>query len=162
MNQSGVIGPWMDRPEGLHERVAWVILSVIPVLWMMVVGYLSYSGPLPQGWRRKPALDIEQANKHSIIPSIWAALLSLLVGYRSFGANSDPTTFSTILKATLLLGWVLLPPVALWFEYSYIYKYDEKTFDILKYRQDMKSKIWLALVTGLTGLYFGKDLWRKS
>jgi hypothetical protein len=70
-------------------------------------------------------------------------------------------------KAALLLFWVLVPPVWFWFEYFFLYRYDPLTlpngdakpdWDNFKYGQDLSAKIWLALVTALTILYFGKDI----
>ena len=70
-------------------------------------------------------------------------------------------------KAALLLFWVLVPPVWFWFEYFFLYRYDplilpngdaKPDWDNFKYGQDLSAKIWLALVTALTILYFGKDI----
>lgn len=65
-------------------------------------------------------------------------------------------------KVCILLFWIVVPPIWFWYEHVGLYRYDphqgredEKQF---KYTQDLASKIWLALVTALTILYFGKDI----
>jgi hypothetical protein len=71
------------------------------------------------------------------------------------------------MKAEILLFWVLVPPCWFWFEYFFLYRYDKETlpngdkkpdWDNFKYGQEVSSKVWLALVTALTILYFGKDI----
>jgi hypothetical protein len=71
------------------------------------------------------------------------------------------------MKAEILLFWVLAPPCWFWFEYFFLYRYDPKIlpngddkpdWDDFKYGQEVSSKIWLALVTALTILDFGKDI----
>ena len=84
-------------------------------------------------------------------------------------ADSVAKTLSVVgeWKAGILLFWVLMPPVWFWFEYFFLYRYDALTlpngdakadWDSFKYGQDLSAKIWLALVTALTILFFGKDI----
>jgi len=65
-------------------------------------------------------------------------------------------------KVAILLFWMVLPPIWFWFEYVGLYRYDNEDqrekLDEFKYTQDVASKIWIALVTALTILYFGKDI----
>ena len=75
-------------------------------------------------------------------------------------------------KIVTLLFWILVPPCWFWFEYFFLYRYDPQTipggthkpdwhkadWDNFKYGQEVSSKVWLALVTALTILYFGKDI----
>lgn len=79
-------------------------------------------------------------------------------------------------KAGILMIWILSPPIWFFLEYFGIEKPrlgkvlaqgtastsvpDDIKFswEHFKYRQDVTSKLWLALVTALTILYFGKDL----
>ena len=57
---------------------------------------------------------------------------------------------------------IVVPPCWFWFEYFGLYRYDsgahKPDWDSFKYGQDVSSKVWLALVTTLTILYFGKDI----
>ena len=65
-------------------------------------------------------------------------------------------------KMLILVGWILLPPVWFWLEYFGVYTHgragDPDDLDSFKYGQDISSKIWLATITALTILYFGKDI----
>lgn len=77
-------------------------------------------------------------------------------------------------KVCLLAPWVILPPI--WFSVEYYYLYlptlkDEKTssaevlkdsLERFKQGQEESSKVWLALVTLLTGIYFGKEFGGKA
>ena len=61
-----------------------------------------------------------------------------------------------------LLFWIAIPPAWFWLDYFGLYRYDpvvgKTDLDSFKYGQDVAARIWLALVTALTILYFGKDL----
>lgn len=65
-------------------------------------------------------------------------------------------------KVALLLFWVVIPPSWFWLQFYALYRYDDpkkrEYWEKFKYGQDIASKIWLALVSALTILYFGKDL----
>ena len=59
-------------------------------------------------------------------------------------------------------GWLLLPPVYFWYEYFYVYGRTRNAaaradLESFKYGQDVASKIWIAVVSALLALYFGKD-----
>ena len=61
----------------------------------------------------------------------------------------------------VLAAWIVLPPVWFWAEYFLVYRsghYPGESLDEFKYGQDQAARIWLALITALLGLYFGKDL----
>jgi len=61
-------------------------------------------------------------------------------------------------KGAILGIWVLLPPIWFWVEYFFIYKnLDSEVRPELgqfKYGQQLSAKIWLAVVSLLTALYF--------
>lgn len=65
-------------------------------------------------------------------------------------------------KAVLIMFWVLMPPVWFSLEYFGIWRYEDKTvrqgIEDLKVGQELAAKIWLAAVTALGTLYFGKDI----
>jgi hypothetical protein len=65
-------------------------------------------------------------------------------------------------KALLIFVWVLVPPIWFWLEYFGIWRYENKTarqdLEELKYGQELAAKIWLAAITALGILYFGKDI----
>ena len=65
-------------------------------------------------------------------------------------------------KAVLIVIWVLVPPMWFWLEYYGIWKYEDKTKrqsrEDLQFGQELAAKIWLAAVTALGILYFGKDI----
>jgi hypothetical protein len=65
-------------------------------------------------------------------------------------------------KAVLIIIWVLVPPMWFWLEYYGIWKYEDKTKrqsrEDLQFNQELPAKIWLAAVTALGILYFGKDI----
>ena len=102
--------------------------------------------------------------------------LALSIGSLLFGAwkinapsfVSTSTTGTHVLtcvgkwKVGLLLFWALIPPAWFWLQFFALYLYDDpkkrEYWDRFKYGQDIASKIWLALVSALTILYFGKDL----
>ncbi len=84
-------------------------------------------------------------------------------------------------KVCLLAPWVILPPI--WFSVEYYYLYpttlpkEEKvatadapaaaevlkdSLERFKQGQEESSKVWLALVTLLTGIYFGKEFGGKA
>jgi len=91
------------------------------------------------------------------------ALGSLVFSYWSFAngfRRDDPVK---VAQAIILAGWIVLPPVWFWLEFYLLYLPDSSSYeawDQYKYGQDLASKIWLALVTTLLGLYFGNDLMR--
>jgi hypothetical protein len=66
-------------------------------------------------------------------------------------------------KVWFLVFWIAIPPAWFWLDYFGLYQYDpvgigKLDLERFKYGQDVASKIWIALVTALTILYFGKDL----
>ena len=86
------------------------------------------------------------------------ALVSILLAIPGFGRPFDVKDCLKVTQALILSAWIIVPPV--WFFYEF-YRYEptpERPFETFKYGQELCSKIWLALVTMLLGLYFGKDL----
>ena len=65
-------------------------------------------------------------------------------------------------KAFLIVVWVLVPPIWFWLEYFGIWRYEaegaRQELEELKYGQELAAKIWLAAITALGILYFGKDI----
>lgn len=90
---------------------------------------------------------------------------SLVFAYWGFGEGFDKDKPVKVAQAIVLCCWILLPPM--WFALerwmrSKDLASNDKTFDRFKYNQDLASKIWLALVSVLLILYFGKDLIRAK
>ena len=94
------------------------------------------------------------------------AILSLCFGRLGFGIGFDKDNPVKVWQAGILAFWVLAPPLWFWLEYFFFFKDtpcgDRGAFDMFKHGQDQAAKIWLALITVLLGLYFGKDLTRES
>lgn len=94
------------------------------------------------------------------------AIVSLCFGLFGFGIGFDKDNPVKVWQAVILAFWVLTPPLWFWLEYFFFFKDtpcgDRGDFDMFKHGQDQAAKIWLALITVLLGLYFGKDLTRES
>jgi hypothetical protein len=86
------------------------------------------------------------------------AVASIVFAKWEFGDKFDAHSTVKVAQAIILCGWILLPP--LWFAWDYhCFKESVKNpFDRFEFKQGIASKIWLALVSVLTILYFGKDL----
>src|SRR5215831_5214553 len=84
---------------------------------------------------------------------------SLVFSYWGFGQGFDIHNKIKVAQVIVLCFWVLAPPM--WFALEKNVRtselQDDRIFDRFKYTQDLASKIWLALVTVLLVLYFGKD-----
>jgi hypothetical protein len=95
-------------------------------------------------------------------------LASLIFAGWGFGLKFEISSSVKVSQAIILVTWILAPPIWFWYEYFFLYRPlirhpDERfkmTFEEYKHGVDVSSKIWLALVTALLGLYFGKDLGR--
>jgi hypothetical protein len=96
-----------------------------------------------------------------------ALILSLLLVFPGWNceipAAGAPWPWIKIIQASTLVCWIVVPPLYFWFEYFALYggvkEWRGRTsFEAFKYGQDISSKIWLAVVTALTALYFGKDI----
>jgi hypothetical protein len=99
-----------------------------------------------------------------------ALVASLVVGIVGFGKHvpKDGTCGTwpgiKIAEAFILICWAVLPPIWFWYEYFFVYKPPKKDeaprtdFESFKYGQDVSSKIWIAVVSALLILYFGKDI----
>jgi hypothetical protein len=92
--------------------------------------------------------------------------VSLYLAKFGFGLGFDKDNPFKFWQALTLSFWVLVPPIWFWVEYFFLFKRtptsDRGEFDEFKHGQDQAAKIWLALITVLLGLYFGKDLTRES
>ncbi|HEX7158675.1 MAG TPA: hypothetical protein VF214_06660 [Edaphobacter sp.] len=94
-------------------------------------------------------------------------VVSILFGiWFGFGKGFDPRDWAKVAQAVVLGIWVIAPPIWFWYEYFFLYPDTNITpkpsLDEFKHGQEQASKIWLALVTLLLGLYFGKDLVRET
>ena len=96
-------------------------------------------------------------------------VISLGLSFWGFGQGFDTKKLSKIVQAGLLGFWVLAPPIWFWYEYFFLYSSyapvapaTKPLLEDFKHGQDQSAKIWLALVTLLFGLYFGKDLVRDA
>lgn len=94
-----------------------------------------------------------------------AVVGSITLGFFGIWERFDPGKPLKKAQAIVLGVWILVPPIWFWAEYFFLYK-DEATstvkLEAFKYGQDQSAKIWLALITTLAGLYFGKDLVREA
>ena len=92
------------------------------------------------------------------------AIASLALARCGFAQKfDDKRNWVGYTQAIVLAAWIVLPPVCFWIEYFFVYRvhpYTGENRDDFKYGQDQAAKIWLALVTALLGLYFGKDFTR--
>jgi hypothetical protein len=82
-----------------------------------------------------------------------------------FGTRFNVHCPLKVAQAIVLSIWIVCPPIWFWYEYFHLYRpAPEPKPDIenFKYGQDQAAKIWLALVTLLLALYFGKDFTRDS
>jgi hypothetical protein len=82
---------------------------------------------------------------------------SLAFAYWGFGQGFD---IHNKIKVAQVSVWRRAPPrwCALERDAKSALLEDDREFERFKYTQDLASKIWLALVTVLLILYFGKDL----
>jgi hypothetical protein len=101
--------------------------------------------------------------------AIHGALLCITYGifHLHWRDGAADTPIERLAKTIFVGFWVIVPPV--WFaieyfhffahtDFSKIKESDVKAkFDYLKHGQDLASKGWLALVTLLTALYFGRN-----
>jgi hypothetical protein len=98
------------------------------------------------------------------------AVASIVLGFFHFTEKFDTKSKLKIFQAGVLLFWIAAPPVWFWFEYYFLYKKLgppsggplKQSLEEYKHGVDVSSKIWLALITVLLGMYFGKDLSRDS
>jgi hypothetical protein len=136
------VGPAV-RPGWARQLVAYLSAALLAV--SAIFGLCTFA---------RPNFDAPPA----------AAVKSSAASSESAGAPAKNLSAVGTWKAGILLFWVLIPPVWFWLEYFGLYRYDDPKkdekpdWDSFKYGQDMSAKIWLALVTALTILYFGKDI----
>ncbi len=92
-------------------------------------------------------------------------LASLILGFFGVWEKFNPHNHIKVAQAIVLGIWILLAPMWFWFEYFFLFQDETKSgvkLEEFKHGQDQSAKIWLALVTVLAGLYFGKDLVREE
>jgi len=89
------------------------------------------------------------------------ALGSVVFSYWGFAQGFTKDNPIKVAQVIILAGWIVLPPVWFWVEFYLLYLPDPSSYESwehYQYGQELASKIWLALVTTLLGLYFGQDL----
>ena len=94
-----------------------------------------------------------------------AGVASIVLSRWGFMTPYDSKDCVKVTEAFVLGSWVIAPPAWFWYEYYRLYKkcnWPAADLDGFKYGQDQASKIWLALVTLLLVIYFGKDLMRDK
>ena len=91
-----------------------------------------------------------------------AMLYSLQYARHEFGVGFSKDDPVKIHQAIMLAFWIVIPPIWFWAEFYFLYDGGATHLDEFKHGQDQSSKIWLALVTVILGMYFGKDLIRDS
>jgi hypothetical protein len=162
---------------GKPRKVVWIGTSIAAV----VAGWAAWGAI----WQASPSSGMHYYASGSPeltwIMIVLAAAATLAVFCILFGVHfirtgdsDDATLYGAKLrlwKVCLLAFWVIVPP--LWFSYEYFYLYpqpgprmtdEEKTRQLEEFvhGQENSSKVWIALVTALTGLYFGKQFSAKS
>jgi hypothetical protein len=66
-------------------------------------------------------------------------------------------------RAVIVSAWTLLPPTFFFIETWWIHnEATDAGWDQFKFGQEQATKIWVAVVTVLFGLYFGKDFYLKA
>lgn len=93
--------------------------------------------------------------------SALCAVASVVFSRWGFAEGFTKCSRVKVAQAFILAAWIVLPPVWFWLEYYMLYLPKPASYEgweQYKYGQELSSKIWLALVTTLLGLYFGKDL----
>jgi hypothetical protein len=109
---------------------------------------------------------LTRLQKRAALAASIFGIASLLFGICGFDQplNNDKShMYIFIIKriqVVVLVLWLVLPPIWFWFEQRWKSRLEPPSteFDRFKYSQEQAAKIWLALVTALFGIYFGKDL----
>jgi len=143
--------PWWARPFAF-SRVQTVMgfLATALLLYSVWYGFArincrNFDSP---GTPHVDACQTEETAKpHAPVPSPDSEKRLTSVGFQ---------------KAVLIMIWVLVPPMWFWLEYYGIWNYEDKrkrqSREELQFGQELAAKIWLAAITALGILYFGKDI----
>jgi hypothetical protein len=104
---------------------------------------------------------------HIAISWVSGVLATASLGFARWGfaEKFDSGSPVKVSQVIVLVIWIVVPPVWFWFEFYFLYQPLTRDptrpfkigWDQYKFGVDVSSKIWLALVTALLGLYFGKD-----
>ena len=88
------------------------------------------------------------------------AAVSVILGVFEFDKPFDKASSVKVAQAIVLGLWVIGPPIWFWWEHYFYWKRHPvaESFEEFTRGQDQSAKIWLALVTVLLGMYFGKDI----
>ena len=143
--------PWWARPlafSGVQTTMGCVASALL--LYSICYGFArvncsNFVWPASSAVDACQAEETQKPNATAAVPDIEKRLTS--VGFQ---------------KAVLIMIWVLVPPMWFWFEYYGIWKYEDakkrQSREDLQFGQELAAKIWLAAVTALGLLYFGKDI----
>jgi len=126
-------------------------------------GVASRMPPQLQTWWSPPERRAKWQHRLGAFSGIFL-VVSVALGFWEFGQGFKIGDHVKYLQAFFLSVWIVVPPIWFWWEYFYLYKSapaPKPDLDEFKHGQDQSSKIWLALVTVLLGMYFGHDLIRE-
>jgi hypothetical protein len=176
-----MISGWQFWTVSLVAIVALILMMSLPVflrrgsrLWpavRLLLKHLDRPSGGPKGNVEIYPPDYPRRASFAFAAGFVAAVYALLTtvfGFRTFGYNSIQGLLGTSLgywRALFLAVWIVFPPIWFFIEYSSVLPGIAATsslsFDRFKYGQDLSCKVWLAIVTLLFGLYFGKDFGLK-
>jgi hypothetical protein len=91
------------------------------------------------------------------------AIGSILYGFLTLSKETRRGDATTTIKAAIWAFWAVLPPVVFLAKFYYgpdlhPDDYSSQGLEIVKYQYELASRIWVALVSVLAALFFGKDL----
>lgn len=159
----GIIG-WAVAFILFHMNKYWVVASALLTL---AIGFVAPALPSQSPTARNAAfLPVEYDIGYFwlILCATYCCILSVIYGIRHYHTVDKQRKVGSVdwNKAMMLGFWVIVPP--LWFvcEYFIVLNHahivvDKDGFERFKYGQEVASKMWVAIVTLLGGLYFGKD-----
>ncbi|HXM20597.1 MAG TPA: hypothetical protein VN948_04935 [Terriglobales bacterium] len=178
---SGKSHPEAPPIAGKPAKIVWIGTGIALAVASLVVAYVEYSGAGSSSTIQiysPKSLASRGIVYGSALGAVFASFC-ILFGIH-FLRTGDPNNARLwganvkTWKAVLLVPWILLPP--LWFctEYFYVYtplpitvkdvasdEYKDEVekrkehFEEFLHGQDNASKVWLAMVTVMAGLYLG-------
>jgi hypothetical protein len=98
----------------------------------------------------------------------WTALVffvaSLALAWCGRKTPLQPLCGIKLAEVICLFVWTIGPPIWFWIEFHWVgfSGWDNsdptRSLDFVKYSQELSTKVWLAVTSGLLLLYFGKDI----